>query len=73
MNFENYTYILTNLEPNEFNKKVIEKAEYQLTYRLLDIEDIEQVSKIMKVEKYKYCYDIQEDIFYNIDDLRELI
>ncbi|MBZ9693370.1 hypothetical protein [Clostridium sp. M14] len=73
MNFEKYTYILTNLEPNEFDKKVIEKAEHQLIYRLLEIEDIEQVAKIMQVEKYKYCYDIQEDIFYNIEELKELI
>ncbi|NFT08418.1 hypothetical protein FDF26_15370 [Clostridium botulinum] len=73
MNFENYTYILTNLEPSEFNKNVIEKAEHELIFRLLDIEDIEQVAKIMQIEEYKYCYDIQEDIFYTIEDLKELI
>ncbi|MBY6838788.1 hypothetical protein [Clostridium botulinum] len=70
MDFSNYTYVLTNLEPNEFNKKVIEKAEYQENLRLLDIEDIEEVAKIMQVENYKYCYDIQDDIFYTIKDFK---
>ncbi|HBJ1650377.1 TPA: hypothetical protein LA460_000281 [Clostridium botulinum] len=70
MNFENYSYILTNLEPNEFNKTAIEKAEHE-DVRILDIEDIEQIIRIMQVENYKYCYDIQEDIFYSIEDLKE--
>lgn len=70
MDFSKYTYILTNLQPSEFNKKVIEKAEYQENLRLLDIEDIEQVAKIMQIENYKYYYDIQEDIFYRIEDLK---
>lgn len=70
MDFSNYTYVLTNLEPSEFNKKVIEKAEQQENLRLFNTTDIEEVAKIMQVEKYQYCYDIQEDIFYSIEDLK---
>lgn len=79
INFENYYGILTNAEPEIFNKLFIEKENYEgikehgYIYRL--IAKKLETRKIIKLLEngYKYYYNIQEDRFYDIDDLKELL
>lgn len=77
--FENYYGLLTDAEPEVFNKIFIEKQNhegfkilgynYKLIYEKLEIKEI-----IKQLEtEYKYYYDIQEDRFYDAEDLKELL
>jgi hypothetical protein len=73
MNFEDYTYILTNITPEEFNKRFIEKEDHSISHKLINITDIQVILNLMVNEQYKYCYNIQEDRFYDIEDLKEIL
>lgn len=73
INFENYTYILTNETPEHFTKAIEKENFNNITFKLLTITDIEGIANLMQIEEYKYCYSIQENRFYEISDLLEIL
>ena len=75
INFEEYHGILTDAEPEVFNKTFIEKQDHEgiielgYTYELINKKlDTNEIIKQLETG-YKYYYDIQEDIFYDLEDL----
>jgi len=73
INFENYTYILTNETPENFTN-IVEKASFDsMTFKLTTLTDINEIINMMNVENFKYRYDIQQDRFFEILDLIELL
>lgn len=77
--FENYHGLLTDASIDIFNKVFIEKQDYEgfkslgYKYKLVSEKlDIKEIIKQLQKE-YKYYYDIQEDRFYDVEDLKELL
>lgn len=72
-NIENYTYILTNETPETFTK-CIEKADFKsIKFKAITLNDINEIINMMNIESFKYCYDIQQDRFYEVLDLIEML
>ena len=79
INFEEYYGILTDAEPEVFTKVFIEKQDHEgiielgFTYEL--IKDKLETNEIIKQLEtgYEYYYDIQDDRFYSIEDLKDLL
>jgi hypothetical protein len=71
INFENYTYILTNEQPEKFTK-CIEKSNFtSITFKLLTI-NIREAVNIMIQECFKYCYSVEDNRFFELHDLIEI-
>lgn len=62
--------ILINCTAETFNKLMEKDDINAINYLKIDT-DINTIIKLMS--NYKLCYDIENDIYYNIEDLKELI
>lgn len=68
INFDNITYILTNVKPEKFTE-VIEKADF----KSITLTNINEIINIMNIENYRYCYSVEDDRFFEIFDFIEMI
>lgn len=71
INFEDYTYILTNERPKKFTK-CIEKADLDsINFKSITLNMREALNTMMQ-ECFKYCYSVQDNRFYELHDLVEM-
>ena len=68
INFDNITYILTNVKPEKFTE-AIDKADF----KSITSTNVTEIINMMNIESFRYCYSVEDDRFFEIFDFIEMI